>query len=92
MQRGYPKKQLISTFHGHILRRGLQVMLEAAQSKSWQVLGGLENLVTLQSGLFVEGDLGRLGASAAAYIQRSMPIFKVPWRIKLALEDANIKD
>jgi hypothetical protein len=70
----------------------LQVMLEAAQSKSWQVLGGQENLVTLQSGLFVEGNLERLGAAAAAYIQRSMPIFKVPWRIKLALEDAKIKD
>jgi len=67
------------------------MMLEAAQSKSWQVLGG-QDLVTLQSGLFVEGDLGRLGASAEGYIMRAMPIFKVPWRVKLALEDAKVTE
>ena len=65
-------------------------MAEAAQSRCWRVRGPQRSMVTLQTGLFVEGDIGRLGEAALAYISRTMPIFDVPWRAKTALEDAGV--
>ena len=66
-------------------------MEEAARAVIWPVWRDERiQLAHLPEGVFVEGDLSSFGPAAAAYIRRSLPLFSVPWRVKQALEAADI--
>lgn len=66
----------------------IQMLNYAAGIKCWQLSTGNQQLVKLTEGIFVEGDLRNYGDSAAAFVKQFLPIFAVPWALKLALEQA----
>ena len=45
-------------------------------------------MVGLLEGVFVEGDLDHYGLAAAGFVQSVLPVFGVPWAVKLALDEA----
>lgn len=55
----------------------------------WQLRDG--RLATLDQGCFLQADVASLGAAALAFIQRRLPLFNVPWRVRLALAAAGVR-
>ena len=47
-------------------------------------------MVSLAEGCFLQGQVANLGLQAAAFIQRIFPLFSAPWRVKVAVEGANV--
>ena len=66
------------------------MLQHAASINCWQLASGETRMLPLSSGIFVEGDIGHYGEAAAAFIARALPVFGVPWRLKVALEEAGI--
>lgn len=54
----------------------------------WQLRDG--RLVGLEHGCFLQADVASLGDAALAFIQRRLPLFNVPWRVKAALDAAGV--
>ena len=49
----------------------------------WQLRDG--RLAGLEAGCFLQADVASLGDAALAFIQRRLPLFNVPWRVREAL-------
>lgn len=59
--------------------------------RCWLVWHGEhQQLVNLRDGVFLKGDLGAFGEAGASYVRNSLPLFNVPWRVKAALDAADI--
>jgi hypothetical protein len=67
----------------------LQVCQEAARRPLWQLRDG--RLAALDQGCFLQADVASLGGAALAFIQRRLPLFNVPWRVRQALGAAGVR-
>lgn len=75
---------MLSCFDVTVPLAGLgQILQDIAGRDVWQLQSG--GWVMLQDGCFLQADLAHIGKSAVDYIQRTLPLFAVPWRVKVAL-------
>ncbi|KAK9808692.1 hypothetical protein WJX72_002029 [[Myrmecia] bisecta] len=75
------EQSLMTAFHQQICR-------ELAKRQCWQLRNG--RMVYLRDGCFLQAAVDDLGTAALDFIQREFPLFKVPWRVKVALEAAGV--
>lgn len=69
----------------------LQILLAAASGQNWAVWKGeTAALVNLADGVFVQGDLAKFGAQGAEFVRQQLPLFNVPWRVRVALQHAGV--
>eukprot|EP00884_Botryococcus_braunii_P020229 jgi/Botrbrau1/6890/Bobra.67_3s0009.1 len=61
-----------------------QILQDIARRPVWQLQSG--RWAELGDGCFLQADLAHIGTAAIDYIQRTLPLFAVPWRVKSALE------
>ena len=54
----------------------------------WQLRDG--RLAGLEAGCFLQADVACLGDAALAFIQRRLPLFDVPWRVREALAASGV--
>jgi hypothetical protein len=66
----------------------VQICENAARLPVWQLRDG--RLTTVQEGCFVQANVANIGSAALDYMQRTLPLFDVPIRVKISLEKAGV--